>query len=90
MLSDPHPEFAPAILLGALLAVGCTLVFALLGGRRAIALFALLPFSAVGVFLGQSIGERFGLTGVLIGDLRLLDAAVAAWVLLLFAKRLGL
>lgn len=82
-------EFAPVLVLEALLAAFATLLFGLMMGQPLGRLAYLLPAALLGVFLGQSIGEHMRAPGLVVGDVHLLEAALGGWIGLLIARRLG-
>jgi hypothetical protein len=83
------PEFAPVLVLEALLAAFSAVLFGLIAGRPLRRLAYMLPAGLAGVLLGQFIGDQMRSPGLVLGDLHLLEATLGAWMVLLIARRLG-
>lgn len=89
MTPNAAVDFAPILVLQALVAAYAAVVYGLVLGRPLTRLLYLLPAAFVGVFLGQFIGTQMQSPGLVVGELHLFEATVGALVLLLIANRLG-
>lgn len=89
MAAGSGVEFAPVLVLEALVAAYAAVLFGLTLGRPPARLAYTLPIALVGVLLGQFVGDQMRSPGLVVGDLHLLEAALGALVLLFVARRLG-
>ncbi len=89
MASAVGVEYAPVVVLEALVGAYSAVLFGLLTGRPVQRLADLLPMGLIGCLLGQLAAGQLRTPGLLVGDLHLLEATVGAWALLFVAARLG-